>query len=318
MIRFENKKTSELSKGTIQEILNGFNYVFELDRSYEVMINQCCENPFGFSYHTIVYDDDRIIGHTAAVPSYYYVNGKKVVFVNGIDMFIFKEYRDGFVMIDTFSSFFEYLKTNGVKLLFGVPDTKAYKAFEKARIYKRIGEMKTYILPYRISGINQSLKCFDFLTEAFAWTYIYFTGLFASRKTTKYKIEKDAETYNKTRYNRMDGRYSVVHEGDMEFFYKVIPFKDIRTAFIIDVTGKSAKNFNKAVKYILKHNRKEFDLILYVGNLYFSSHGLIKVPTKLEPKKFNFVVKLFDKSFKCDELYDISNWDVNLATYDVI
>ena len=97
-----------------------------------------------------------------------------------------------------------------------------------------------------------------------------------------------------------------------------MPFKGVRAAFLIDVTGKSAKHFNKAVKYIIKHNSEDFDVILYVGNLYFKNSGLIKVPEKFAPKHFHFIMRLFDKSFNDEITTDIRSWDVNLATYDVI
>ena len=116
----------------------------------------------------------------------------------------------------------------------------------------------------------------------------------------------------------MDGNYQSIKVGDLEFFYKVMPFKGIRAAFLIDVTGKSAVHFNKAVKYILKHDRKDFDVILYVGNLYFKNSGLIKVPQKFAPKQFNFIIKFFDKNYNNDMVKDINNWDVNLSNYDVI
>ena len=85
-----------------------------------------------------------------------------------------------------------------------------------------------------------------------------------------------------------------------------------------ELDSKSAKHFNQAVKYIMKHNSKDFDVIVYVGNLYFKNSGLIKVPHKYAPKQFNFIIKFFDKSFNNDVVNDIRNWDVNLATYDVI
>ena len=200
----------------------------------------------------------------------------------------------------------------------GFPDAKVMKLYAKTKVYTKIGEMQTYILPYRVGGIKPSLKYLNWATEAFAWSYLWFTGLFASKKVSQFKIEKDAESFNATRYKRMDGNYQIVRGGELEFFYKVMPFHGIRTAFLIDVTGKSANHFNQAVKYILKHNRKEFDLILYVGNIYFKNSGLIKVPQKFAPKQFNFIIKFFDKSYNNDMVKDIRNWDVNLATYDVI
>ena len=318
MIRIDNKKTTELTEKELHQILEGFNEVFSLNRPFEVMMNQYTQNPLGYSYHNVVYDDDKVIGHTANVPSYYWVNGEKVEVVNGVDTFIKKEYRDGSIFLDHFSSIFQDLKNRGIKMQFGFPDAKVMKLYAKTRIVKKIGEMNTYILPYRIGGVKPVLKPFNFISKVFAWCFVYLTGLFASKKVTTFKIEKDTESYNATRYKRMDGNYQIVRDGDLEFFYKCMPFKGVRAAFLIDVTGKSAKHFNQAIKYILKHNRKEFDVILYVGNLYFKNSGLIKVPAKFAPKQFNFTIKYFDKNFNNAIVNDIRNWDVNLATYDVI
>ncbi len=318
MIRIENKKTTELSKADLQQILDGFNSVFSLSRPFDVMMNQYVQNPFGYAWHNVVYDDDKVVGHTVGVMSYYWCNGEKVVFVNGIDAFILKEYRDGEIFLNQLQSFFGHLKKVGIKLLLGFPDSKVMKLYTKMKIYKEIGEMYTYILPYRIGGVKPILRPFDFLSKTFAWSYVYLNGIFASKKITTFKIEKDAESYNATRYKRMDGEYNIVRNGDLEFFYKCMPFKGVRAAFLIDVTGKSAKHFNNAIKYILKHNRHEFDVILYVGNIYGSNTGLIKVPNKFAPKHFHFVIKVFDKAYDNDMVKDIRNWDVNLASYDVI
>ena len=318
MIRIENKKTTDLSREDLQQIQECFNRTFSLDRPLEVMKNQYVQNAFGYSWHNVVYDDDKVIGHICAVPSYYWCNGEKVVFVDGVDAFILKEYRDGEIFLNQLQSYFDHMKEIGAKLIIGFPDAKVMKLYAKTKVYTKIGEMQTYILPYRIGGIKPSLKFFNFLSMAFVWIFVWFTGLFSSKKITEYKIEKDSESFNETRYKRMDGQYEIVHNGDLEFFYKVMPFGGVKAAFIIDVTGKSAKNFNQAVKYILKHNSKDFDVILYVGNLYFRNSGLIKVPQKYAPKQFNFIIKFFDKSYNNDMVKDIRNWDVNLASYDVI
>ena len=318
MIHIENRKTTELSRSDLDQILKGFNDTFSLERPFDVMMNQYVQNAFGYSWHNVVYDDDKVVGHICAVPSYYWCNGEKVVFVDGVDAFILKDYRDGEIFLEQLQSYFGHMKDIGAKLMLGFPDSKVMKLYSKTKVYKKIGEMQTYILPYRIGGIKPSMKLVNWASEAFSWVYVWMSGLFASKEVTKFKIEKDTESFNATRYKRMDGDYQIVKNGDVEFFYKCMPFKGVRAAFLIDVTGKSAKHFNQAVKYILKHNRKEFDLILYVGNLYFKNSGLIKVPAKFAPKQFNFIIKFFDKSYNNDMVKDIRNWDVNLATYDVI
>ena len=318
MIRIENIKTTDLPKKDLEAILKGFNDTFSLERPFEVMMNQYVQNPFGYSWHNVVYDDDKVVGHICAVPSYYWCNGDKVVFVDGVDAFILKEYRDGEIFLNQLQSYFGHMKKIGAKLMVGFPDAKVMKLYAKTKVYQKIGEMDTYILPYRIGGVKPMLRPFNFLSKAFAWSYVYLTGVFARKDVTSFKIEKDAESYNATRYKRMDGNYQIVRDGDLEFFYKCMSFKGVRAAFLIDVTGKSARHFNQVVKYILKHDSKNFDVVLYVGNLYFSNSGLIKVPRRFAPKQFNFIIKFFDKSFNNDMVKDISNWDVNLATYDVI
>ena len=318
MIRIENKKTTEISKSDFEQIVEGFDEVFKLNRSVEVAYNQYSQNPFGYSYHTIVYDDDKVVGHVCGVHSYYFKNGERFFLVVGVDAYMKKEYRDGETFLNQLMIFYNYQKENGVKMLIGFPDSEVMKLYTKTKIYKQLGEMYIYILPYRIGGVKAALRPFNFLSKTFAWSFVYLTGLFASKRLSSFKIEKDAESFNATRYKCMDGDYQIVKDGDLEFFYKCMPFKGVRAAFLIDVTGKSAKHFNQSVKYILKHNRKEFDVILYVGNLYFANSGLIKVPERFAPKHFHFIMRLFDKSYNNDEVLNIRNWDVNLATYDVI
>lgn len=318
MIRVENKKTSDISRKDLEQILEGFNEVFSQERPFNVMMNQYTQNPLGYSLHNIVYDDDKVIGHTAGVPSYYWINGEKQLIVDSIDTYILKKYRDGQVFLDHIMSYFKGLKDAGVKLLIAFPDAEVMKLYRKIKLFTHIGEMNTYILPYRIGGVKPVLKPLNIISGAFSWCFVYLTGLFSSKKVKRFKIEKDLESYNATRYKRMDGEYQAVHNGDLEFFYKCMIFKGVRAAFLIDVTGKSARHFNQAVKYILKHNKDDFDVIIYVGNLYFKNSGLIKVPQKFAPKQFNFTIKFFDKSFNNDMVKDIKNWDVNLASYDVI
>ena len=107
--------------------------------------------------------------------------------------------------------------------------------------------------------------------------------------------------------------------GNGKAIYAVTVHEGVRTAFIVDITEKSAYNFQKAVKEILKLEKASMDLILYVGNLPFGNTGLIKVPRKYEPKNFNFTGQIFDKNSVDKKLFfDFNSWDVNLSNYDLI
>lgn len=317
-MEFLTKKTSELTESEKTGIVELFNEVFEKDRSVEFQLNNYTQNVLGYSYHTFVKDGEKVIAHVADVPCYYRVNGERKLFSDAVDGFVRKEYRDAFILIEMFQTHRKFLKNNGVCLQFGFPNEYAQKVYNKGRLFEKIGEMRTYILPYRIGGVKPKLKAFNFFSKLFCRAWVSTTGLFASGERTGFKYEKDDSTYNPTRYKRMDGEYSWIKENGHEFIYKVIDYEGIRTAFLIDVVGKSSKDFNYAVRYILKHEHDNFDLLLYPGNIYSRMHGMIKLPKKLEPKQFNFSIKIFDKDLKQGDIKEIKNWDVNLSSYDLI
>jgi hypothetical protein len=145
--------------------------------------------------------------------------------------------------------------------------------------------------------------------------YVFLTSLFASKTVHHFPIEKEAATYNDTRYKRLDAHYNRVNE----FVYKLMEYEGIRSAFLIDVFEKSAANFNKALRYVIKNHYKEFDILLYVGRLPFRFHGLMSVPKKLAPKNFHFTGEILRKGEIDNNLvFDINNWDVNLSNYDLL
>lgn len=55
------------------------------------------------------------------------------------------------------------------------------------------------------------------------------------------------------------------------------------------MSPKSSRNFNKALQYLIEHQGKEFDLILYIGSIPSLYTGLIRIPERFEPKRFNFM-----------------------------
>ena len=135
----------------------------------------------------------------------------------------------------------------------------------------------------------------------------------------RFAIEKEAQTYNATRYKRLDGDYRVIPDEQGGFVYKLMEYEGVRSAFLVDVFEKSAANFNRAVKHILKNHAREFDILLYVGRLPFRCSGLIKLPQKLSPKNFHFTGEILAKGAVDEKLFfNINNWDVNLSNYDLL
>lgn len=321
-MEFVCKKTTDLDQTEKQAIVTLFNEVFHQERTIEILQNQYTQNAFGTCYHTMMYDNGFLVGHITGLPGYYWLNGKKLKAVNPIDLMIDEKHRglQGFMFL--VKKAWAYYKEQGVQLIYNLPNNNSHPLFIKLKCTKSIGKLYTYIMPYRIGGIVEKFNFLNFLSIAFCRTWVFFSNIFASNKLIPFKVQRDYETFLHTRYNRFDGRYCYGELTNTEFVYKLMSYEGKRTAFIIDIYKKTQKAYCEAVRYLIKHERNNFDLILYVGNLPFVNPGLIRVPHKFEPKNFNFDGIILNQEGLTEEdkadFYNINSWDINLSDDDVI
>ena len=313
------RKTFELSEYEQYGILSLFNVIFDKYRTIEYFRNQFNNTALGFSYHSILYDDNRIVGCISFIPSYYMIKDKRYIFALGVDLMISKEYQGQGFFYDIYTDCIEYMRKDGIQFIILFPNEAAYPLYKKSKLTNDIGILTTYVLPYRIGGIKHSLNAFNWLSIFSMLSFVFLTSLFANKKIHNFIIEKDSETYNKKRYTQPNEKYNIVKSEEGGFVYKIMDFNNIRTACLIDVFLKSEKNFNNAIKHIIKHHHKEIDIILYVGHLPFKFHGLIKVPQYFSPKIFYFMGKIL----KTDDIdkklfFNLVNWDINLSNYDLL
>lgn len=315
------KKTTELTEEEKLSLLDCFITVYNHERTMEEMCNQYMNTPMGYCVHSLCLDDRIVVAAHTAFPSYYWVGNKRLkAFITG-DTMVRKEYRDGVTFLDVVRGLNKYMKMEGYAFTFGFPNDNSYPVFKKVKLAKDIGRLDTYILPYRIGGVKKGLGWLNPLSKLFCEIWLACNGMGLNTDTYKPLIHKDNETYNHTRYKRMDGNYQHVKLPDSEFYYKVKEHEGVRTAFLIDVVGKTEKSFHRAVKYILKKEKANADLLMYVGSIPKTIRriGLIKIPRKYEPKHFYMTGMLYDKNNVGETVfYNIANWDVNLSDYDII
>jgi RimJ/RimL family protein N-acetyltransferase len=313
------KKTTELSESEQCEILALFNTVFKKDRTIEHFRNQFFNTVSGYSYHALLYNGNSIVGCYSYIPYYYRIENKRCLAAVGVDLMIRKKYQGQGYFEDMFSACVDYMKNDNVAFIIGFPNDIAYPGCIKLTPLRDVGNLTVYALPYRIGGIKTALKALNWLSISLANLFVFLTSLFAGSKKHVFLIEKDPETHNLIRYSQPNGRYNTEQYKGGGFVYKIMDYENIRTAFLIDVFSKSARNFNTAVRHIIKKHHKEFDIILYVGRLPFGLHGLIKIPRRFSPKNFHFVGKLLtDGVMETNLFFDIDNWDVNLSNYDLL
>lgn len=319
-MEFVIKKTTELDEVEKVSLLDCFIEVFDHKRSMEEMLNQYLNTPMGYCVHSLCIDNHRIVAAHTAFPSYYWVGAQKIkTYITG-DTMVRKEYRDGAVYLDVMMGLNQYMKKAGYAFVFGFPNENSYAVNKKGRLAVEFGRMDTYILPYRIGGIKRGLAWLNPLSKWFSKFWLFCCSVRAKDDVQVAPIHKDDESYNFTRYKRLDGDYNHIQKDNLNFYYKLKLHEGVRTAFIIDVIGKSETRFQNAIKYILKTEKDSFDLLMYVGHLPGNLRriGLIKIPRKIEPKHFYMTGKVYEKSLDSKLICDINNWDVNLSDYDLI
>ena len=315
---FVCKKTTDLSEDELIQISELFESIFEKKRSADFLQRQYINNVLGYSYHSLIVDNRKIVGVNSYVPVYYCYNGEKLLFVNSVDSMVAKSYRDYFNYQDMVETAYDYLRKERVAFVYGYPNDNAYPVLCKSKLMRPIGRMRVYCLPYRMGGVKPVLKWLNPFSCLFTHFFVFISSVFSSCKKADFLLRKDLESYNETRYKRGDRKYTIIGGNENGFVYKVMEYEGVRCAFLIDVYSKSSKAFNEAISYILREEKKNFDLLLYPGYLPFNNTSLIKLPIKLEPKNFNMMGFALDHRLNIVELFTLGNWDTNLSNYDLL
>jgi hypothetical protein len=318
-MEFVTKKTIELTQEEKKQIAKLFEEVFELPYSPEFFEKSYVCNYLGYSYHTLFKDNEVVVGVNSMVPIEYEVNGKIMPFVNSGGTMIAKSHRGIDNFCDLIDESYDYIEKEGYKAYVGFPNDNSYPLYIGMGIMEDIGRMYTYMLPFRVGGVKKKLAMLNPLSKLLCRCYIMVNGWMSSKEVAQFKIRKDHTSFDEYRYKKNEGAYGEIAVGNGKAYYRVMNHDGVRTAFIVDVTEKTARNFCKVCTEIWKREKNNIDLILYVGNLPFKHHGMIKVPRKFEPKNFNFTGHIFnEKAIDKGVFYEFGSWDVNLSNYDLI
>ena len=316
------KKTTDLSENEIKEICNVFETVFEgVKKPVEHFKNEFLNTCLGYSWHGLLLtDDNKIVGANTFVPFKYIISGEEKLVAMSCDTMVMAEYRNFDNTLNLITTGRNLIRDNGFYMYIGFPNENSYPLYKKAYRDKELGNLSIYILPYRIGGIKKKLFAFNWLSMLFANIVLFFSHFSQNKKTITKLVNRERSSFEATRYKWFEPKdYHVVNKEDFHFAWKIREYEGVRCAFLFDVYPSCKKNFDAAVRYVFKERRKNFDMLMYVGHLDFSPCSLIKVPVRFEPKTFHFVGALLDKSSVAPEgLFNVGNWEVDLASYDLI
>lgn len=315
-------KTDEITENQWVQFTNGFNEVFGKDRTVEEMKAIDKRNALGYAYHSFaIADDGTIMGHQGKVPTVY---DGGLIFLLGVDTYILQEYRHiETLFMEMYMPFKKYLQKEGVTGSIGVPNDNSRPFAIKLFKEKYIADLNYFLLPLRLSNIlgKQWLKPIDWfwMICVYIWlgTYSLMTLLVNPKERfAKYRMNVDERFYN---FRFKEDKY--IKFMDKKYMYCYTNFKEdggYTVSYLMDFreNGKrSAKSLLMAVKTITK--QKDVDAIAFIGFLHLFQGLLIKLPSRLVPKRFTLYYSVYDKKKTYDGINDKKNWDFSLLNYDV-
>ncbi len=317
-----NKKTNELTKEEIREYCSCFSRVMHRERDAAVFNTIFTNTCLGYSFHSLLKaEDGTVMGGYTSIPMPYEVDGKEILFAFGVDLMVDESLRDDVSnLLSIIKGNDKVLKENGIKCFYGFPNDNSYKVNLAFIRMKDIASLETYILPWKVGAVKPSLKLLNPLSSLFAKMMVVSSKLSKNKSVTDYSIHKKRPEFDESRYKWFNKtEYRHYQDDEMTCHWKVSSFEGIEAAFLMDVYPMSKYNFDKAVRIAYKDCADKVGLLLYVGSLPFSPCSMIKVPMKFAPKNFHFVAKILDKAaLSKDIVCNGKNWDVNLASYDLL
>ena len=326
IMRIEVYKTFEIEQNLWDEIVFEFNRVFKTTKKTEDLIYFYKSTPFGFSYHAVAFEEDKVIGYNALYP-YKYVEDEASEIVIGISggTYVIPEFRnDIFIFSDLVRALWESGSKDGLIATLGVSNENSYQYAKHFLGAGLISYLPYYVLPFRIFNVLQ-LKKFSFL-NIFSQiaTYIHLTGnlLLSSlisneEQPAKFELKLDEDFY-KRRFE--SANYRIYRSENIKAYYRIVFEKGISSAYLFDFREKGKRTYKAIVRsasYIMKHEKP--DIIIFIGYLRLPQYLLVRAPWRFEPQHLPLTYNTTSPSFnQYHEFMSKSiNWNFGLMNFDV-
>lgn len=310
------KKTTELCSKDKDDICELFERVFHVVKTNKEFVHQFEKNEFGYSYFGLIYDDDKLIGSYAVIPLKFNYHKEELIFAQSIDTMIAKEYRGNpFLLKKLAEKVYKELKEDSIPFIFGFPNDNIYLVRKKILKWKDISNLDIHVLPIKIGAIKKKLSPFTYVFSFLPKILNIFINK-QKQAEVVFPIHK-SQTPIFEEYRFSDEYIKIILSKDTYSYYKIKEFKDIKTAFIVEVYPLTKNNIELTVKKICQ-SEENIDLIAYFGFLPFSLINLFKIPIKYKPKNTFMSGRILDNEKIGLDVFDIKNWRVNLSNFDWI
>jgi hypothetical protein len=315
-MQYLGKTTNDLTEKEFSELSDLFNHVFHKDISSAFLKRKYSSPLFEFSYHGLMYNDNgTIVGALTFIPFLYQFFDVKVIAGLAVDLMVHEHYRKDLLSVRQMHDMAIRRSGNSLDFVFAVPNSNSFLYYTKILRWREIGRLNYYIQVLNISALKRKLSALNLASGSVSFFLNFLQANFGGNiRDQKQPVSKVCdELYMTYRYNK---RYNEIIRDSNTAYYSIEDESGINTAYVIDLFPLTKKWLGNVVNLIHKREKKNIDVIIYIGNAINNPVNLIKVPRKLEPRGLTLIAN--NLSNKVDSrIYDIANWHFNLADLDV-
>lgn len=317
--------TQEIDVATWLQIAEGFNQSFESrNTTKDHLVEGSINNEFGFSYHALGFESDKVIAFNTIHPFRYYYGDIIVNVGLSGSTYTLKEYRkDIFIFSKLYSVLVDRCMKDGFTYFLGVPNENSYMYSIKFLGCKEVGKLSYYILPLRLSKVVNKPKLWimDFISLPGSYMWCIISSIFSffirGKESIKYNRVLVSDTFLDKRFPSK--YYESLRIDNYSYFYKIVDEDGCKCAYIMDFRKEQKKNVKALSKCIFRilFNEK-VDAIIYIGTMNLCQLFLIKVPHKFDPKPLRLTYRMLENNYLAVEnMENIKDWDFSLLNLDV-
>lgn len=316
-----SKFSYEFSENDWFEIKESFNLIFKKTYSINFFKNKYTGCSMGYSTHSMLYFNDKIVGCFTIIPRDYSVFNKRETIGLACDAYIFEDHRNDELFLRKLSdSAISKINDQKITKFISLPNPNAYKYWKYLSNWKDIGELDYFAYPVNLSKLIFKKPLLSFLSLKFFCVLSFFFKIiytFSNNVKEKNIFIKLDKLSNKQRFN--SDAYNYIELNNKSWgYYRIYKEEYLNVAYISYINFLSKKNISAMINKIIIESGSEIDLIVYVGNLSNKPLNLFKLPKKKYPRILFFTgITKYETDFEqSNNFFNINNWEVGLVNFD--
>ena len=314
---FVFKKTNELKADEIKQLIKLHNETMNKERTETEFKEKYLYNFLGFSFHGLMILNGKILGCYTVIPQEFVFFSKKIIFGQWCENLIHKDFRGSFMNFKKMGNIVnEQLKKFKIFFVYGLPNRSLYVVSKRLLGMKDIGKLHYYVYPNNLKKFITKFYPFNTLLGFFLKILIKIkVKINYEYKFPIHKIYN--EKFHYSRYGK-NKEYKFFSDQNYKLVYKIEDSKKYNNAkiiWIIDVFPLTKINLEKSVNQLINLS-KDVDLIAYIGDLDKIPNNLFKVPDSFLKRQSVFSGKILDATQIKEEVFEASNWNINLSNFD--